>query len=203
MESRTQSYGIFNPTRILHSLLQLQRRLNSHLNSFPTLEQYQELLSRISQDPNSRPAESLLSVISLSAGASSVIDTLVVQALDSLFCPEGLIQRFSISDLVVADNTRPLLSLLYYTGALTFNVMPELKGTYFKTPNALAHKEFLQAAQNLLHLKESDTLAWRDGVVAIVEQEDLGTFARALEHSFRRFDGRDVIGGEDALAARK
>lgn len=200
-----QTEGIYNPARILHNLSHIQIAVtNGVLPSGKTLAELgQYLLSIIPSDPNTLPAQSTLNLISHSAGAMSVFNSLLAKDNASLHCPEGLTQRFRLAELEITSRTQPLLSFLYYSGAVSHSAPsdPPSTETYLSIPNTLARTEFLEEARKMLHLTQHDVGYLRNGIVDFVEKQDFSLFAAAMEAAMRGFTGRASIVAEDAFSS--
>ena len=117
-----QEVALYNPNRVLHGLQQLEKTLSVPSKSI-TLSPEDEavrLLSRIPDDDNSMPSEATLRAMSSNPNASLVIADALSSDTAEVDCGGGVKGQFRLSHMnELATDRKPLLSFIFYTGALT------------------------------------------------------------------------------------
>ncbi|KAL6076170.1 hypothetical protein QOT17_003077 [Balamuthia mandrillaris] len=197
---------LYNPTRILHGLQQLERMIQRGMK--PTGLNPKESAMRIQEemlfDPNSRPAESTLLAIREARYAPIIVRKMLAQEGAKINTPGRAQEVFRLSHMnELATSPKPLLSFMRYMGALTYvPVKPEDRITYaLKIPNQVAFREFLQELHARLNLDETGRTDLSQAVDTLVEKKQLGPFCKAVsQHLLSRGNARDVKLGEDPFA---
>jgi hypothetical protein len=177
-----QKVALYNPTRVLHGLSQLERalRLDPPPSTLRSERAADYLLNRIRSDPNSMPAEATLEAIKSSPNASLVIAEALSSDGAELECAGGVANQFRLSHMhELATDRKLLLSFMFYNGALTYaRSSPdsvELKQA-LRIPNNVAREEFAL----LLHAQK------REGAEAgTCRRVELGETGRDLPEDLR------------------
>ncbi len=204
-----QKIALYNPTRVLHGLGQLERALK--LDPPPaTLQSQPEkvadyLLGRIRKDSNSMPAEATLEAIKSNPNASLVIAEALSSDNAELKCANGVEGQFRLSHMnELATSRQPLLSFMFYNGALTYvPAAPnsvELKHA-LRIPNNVAREEFAVELRKMIGLDDIGYNKLRRAIVAMLDKKEINPLCETISQSLLKgLTGRDVIGGEDPFA---
>ncbi|KAL6074795.1 EF-hand domain-containing protein, variant 3 [Balamuthia mandrillaris] len=193
---------LYNPTRILHGLQQIEcLKVPDNLSSMELAIRLQE---EIPKDSNSKPAESTLQAIREARYAPIVIEKLLAQEDATINIPGGAEEVFRLSHMnELATSPTPLLSFMRYMGALTYvpvNFNDRISYS-LRIPNDVARREFTKALQDLLDLDETGKTDLRQAINVLVEKKELSPFCKAVsKHLLSRSNARDVILGEDPFA---
>lgn len=202
-----QTNGVYNPTRILFELEKLQQIMQNQPPSanLSMQEQGKYLLNKIPSDPNTLPAKATLELISSNIAAPSVLSEVLASDNAVVQCQGGIAANFHLSHLnKIATDRRPLLSFLYYMGALThqfsgnINVSPRM--AYLTPPNSLARDEFLEEVKRMLHVREDVLALMHTGIMDMLQSQDLVQFTIATEKMLFGLRGRYAVVGEDAIS---
>jgi len=117
-----QKVALYNPMRVLHGLCQLEQvlQVDPPSSTLQPEEAIDQLLSRIPDDNNSMPSETTLRAIAYNPNASLVIADALSSDTAELDCGGGVKGQFRLSHMnELATDRKPLLSFIFYTGALT------------------------------------------------------------------------------------
>ena len=102
-----------------------------------------EILLNFPPDPQTLPSQTTLDlIVNNSLGKSILTEALNRCSLST----NGIEQRFRLTNMrELATDRTPLLSFMFYTGALTYeqNLSPASSKHNFKIPNCIAEKEFV------------------------------------------------------------
>ncbi|ELR15712.1 uncharacterized protein ACA1_378620 [Acanthamoeba castellanii str. Neff] len=189
-----QEVALYNPTRVLS--------FDPPLSTLRPEEAADFLLNEIQSDPNSMPAEATLEAIKSSPYASLVVAEALSSDDAELECAGGVANQFRLSHMHELNTGRtPLLSFMFYTGALTYARSPPKLKHSLRIPNNVARKEFTVELQRLLDIDEIGVQQLRGAIVKMVDGRQVEPFCRAVSRFLLRgLDGRDALGGEDPFA---
>lgn len=199
-----QEVALYNPTRVLHGLRQLEQVLSFDppLSTLRPEEAADFLLNEIQSDPNSMPAEATLEAIKSSPYASLVVAEALSSDDAELECAGGVANQFRLSHMHELNTGRtPLLSFMFYTGALTYARSPPKLKHSLRIPNNVARKEFTVELQRLLDIDEIGVQQLRGAIVKMVDGRQVEPFCQAVSRFLLRgLDRRDALSGEDPFA---
>ncbi len=204
-----QKVALYNPTRVLHGLCQLEQALIFDPLPPPLRAEHvaEYLLNRIRSYPNSMPAEATMEAIKFSPNASVVLAEALASDGAELECARGVSKQFRLLHMheLVMGRT-PLLALMFYTSALTYaRSVPgsrELKCS-LRIPNNVARKEFAVGLQKMIGLDDFGLDQPRGGIAAMVDEKQVEPFCHAVPRFLLSgLVGRDVLGGEGSLLTR-
>lgn len=199
-----QEVALYNPTRVINGLHQLERtlRFDPPPATLPPESAADHLLESIRIDPNSMPAEATLAAIKHSPHASPVIEEALSSDGAELECAGGVVGQFRLAHMhVLKEDRRPLLSFMYYTGALTYARPSPDSVDSLRIPNNVARKEFAEELQRMMGVDTTGLQELRDAIMKMVNERQLAPFCQAVSRFLLRgLEGRDVRGGEDSFA---
>jgi hypothetical protein len=200
-----QKVALYNPTRVIHGLRYLEQVLQVDPPP-PTLQPEEvitHLLSRIPDDNNSLPSEATLRAISSNPNASLVIADALSSDTPELDCEGGVKGQFRLSHMnELATDRKPLLSFMFYTGALTYVPSNAVKLKYaLRIPNNVARMEFAEELKQMIGLKEGGIDSLREAIITMLDTKKIDSFCKAVsKYLLAGLDGRDVVGGEDPFS---
>jgi len=202
-----QKVALFNPTRVLHVLGELERglRLDPPPSTLRGKEVANYLLNRIRSDSNSMPAEMTLEAIKSNPNVPVVMAEALSSDRAELECVGGVANQFRLSHMhELTTDRKPLLSFMFYNGALTYAPSSpnsiELKHS-LRIPNNVAREEFAVELSKMLGLGQIGLADLRAAIAAMVDKRQVEPFCQALsQHLLSGLGGRDALGGEDPFA---
>jgi len=156
-------------------------------------------------DKHTRPALTTIQLIASNPLAQEVMSESLVKA-EGLECKGGVLDDFMLSDLQeLATDREPLLSFMYYTGALTHsksaNPSSSSLPTLLTIPNTTAKKEFIEEAIRIRSWRPFDLETARAAIFRLYANDeplDLCNWIR--KHTLSHLTGNDVkTHGESGL----
>jgi len=193
-----QEIPLYNPTRAIYNLSKIQEILRLDDNVKQTAS---EILKNINVDFNTKPAESTLNMIENSPLFNQIIMNIPTKELP-IKCPDGLLSMFRLTDLLSIENIQSLISFMYYTGALTYNIKsnPRNKYEYFNVPNELAFNEYILKLQEHFKLDKTVVKLLKDSIMNLWDNNVIKPFCDVLSNVvFKNDRNRDVLDGENVL----
>ena len=199
-----QEVALYNPNRVLHGLQQLEKTL-SIPSKYITLSPEDgavRLLSRIPDD-DSMPSEATLRAIVSNPNASLVIADALSSDTAELDCEGGVKGQFRLSHMnELATDRKPLLSFMFFTGALTCVPSTAVRLRHaLRIPNSVARTEFAKELEQMIGLKEGGYDSLREAIITMLDTKKIDSFCGAVsKYLLGGLAGRDVKGGEDPFA---
>ncbi|CAG8748444.1 15838_t:CDS:2 [Dentiscutata erythropus] len=152
-----QTEGIFNTARVLYCIEMLMER-----KTILTNDDYQDTsatikkLLRFPSDPHTLPSQTTLDLIVNNPLGKFVLTEVLNQ--HSLELKTDIEQRFRLTNIrELATDRTPLLSFMFYTGALTYK--PGSLKYELQIPNRIAKREFIAEALKIYDWKEEDLMS--------------------------------------------
>ena len=202
-----QKVALYNPTRVLHGLRQLEQALQVDPPP-PTLQpekQADYLLEQITRDPNSLPAEATLEAIKNNPNVPAVVAE-ALSANDALLkCDERVQANFRLSHMnELATDRQALQAFMFYNGALTYAPFVGADRSYnLRIPNNVAREEFAKELEKRIGFDKTGYQSLREAIT-MLDTKDINSFCKAVsKYLLGGLDGRDVLGGEDPFAQGK
>src|SRR6185312_8525573 len=151
-----QTEGIFNPARVLYCIEMLMGKKKKLIdNDYQDTSTIIKKLLGFPPDPQTLPSQTTLDLIVNNPLGKSIL----TEALNR--CPlesrNGIEQRFRLTNIrELATDCTPLLSFMFYTGALTYH--PSSLKHEFKIPNRIAEREFIAEGLKIYDWKKEDLI---------------------------------------------
>ena len=196
---------LYNPTRVLHGLSQLERalRLDPPPSTLQPEKQANYLLEQITRDSNSLPAEATLEAIKSNPNASTVIAEALSADDAVLKCGERVQVNFRLSHMnELAIDRQALHAFMFYNGALTYAPFVGAERIYnLRIPNNVAREEFAKELEKRIGLDQTGYQSLREAVITMLDTKKIDSFCGAVsKYLLGGLAGRDVKGGEDPFA---
>jgi len=203
-----QKVTLYNPTRVLHGLSQLERalRLDPPPSTLQPEKQANYLLEQITRDSNSLPAEATLEAIKSNPNASTVIAEALSADDAVLKCGERVQVNFRLSHMnELAIDRQALHAFMFYNGALTYAPFVGAERIYnLRIPNNVAREEFAKELEKRIGLDQTGYQSLREAVITMLDTKKIDSFCEAVsKYLLGGLAGRDVKGGEDPFAQGK
>jgi hypothetical protein len=203
-----QKVTLYNPTRVLHGLSQLERalRLDPPPSTLQPEKQANYLLEQITRDSNSLPAEATLEAIKSNPNASTVIAEALSADDAVLKCGERVQVNFRLSHMnELAIDRQALHAFMFYNGALTYAPFVGAERIYnLRIPNNVAREEFAKELEKRIGLDQTGYQSLREAVITMLDTKKIDSFCEAVsKYLLSGLAGRDVKGGEDPFAQGK
>jgi len=203
-----QKVALYNPTRALHGLRQLERalRLDPPPSTLQPEKQADYLLEQITRDSNSLPAEATLEAIKRNPNTSTVIAEALSANNAVLKCGERVQANFRLSHMnELATDRQALHAFMFYNGALTYAPFVGAERIYnLRIPNNVAREEFAKELEKRIGLDKIGYQSLREAIITMLETKKLDSFCETVsKYLLDGLAGRDIIGGEDPFAQGK
>jgi hypothetical protein len=191
-----QEFGLFNPDLILYTLNRIQE-----LKSLHSQFSIKEILDNIPKNSNNSPSQSTLTLLSgpLSKHNSSLLKFF---GKSPIVMEDGVLPSFQLAELnnMKDQDERPIFSLIFYLGGLTYASNSPFPNTQLVIPNLLEETSFLNHLTKVIALKDDFSSICQQWI----DSGDISEFCQCLTTQvFSEFQNRDVIGGEDIVSRCK
>ncbi|RHZ78190.1 hypothetical protein Glove_166g242 [Diversispora epigaea] len=176
-----QTEGIFNPACILYCiemLMERKKRLTNddYRNTSTTIKK----LLRFSPDPQTLPSQTTLDLIINNPFGKYVLSEVLSQ--HSLELTKSIEQRFRLTNICeLATDRTPLLSFMFYTGALTYK--PDPSKYKLQIPNRIAKREFIAEALKIYDWKEEDLMSVQKCLQILEADHNIEPLCRFIEET--------------------
>ncbi|RHZ78500.1 hypothetical protein Glove_162g93 [Diversispora epigaea] len=170
-----QPEGIFNTARVLYCIKKFMKQKEELGDSSDSSVILNTLLD-ISSDPNTLPSQTTLDLIVNNPLGKSILSEALNQS--PLKLEKHVKQRFRLTNIrELAIDRTPLLSFMFYTGALTYK-----PGSYeLQIPNNIARREFIAEALKIYDWKEEDQMSIRRCLQILEGEDNIEPFCRFIE----------------------
>ncbi|CAG8650476.1 4433_t:CDS:2, partial [Ambispora leptoticha] len=174
-----QAEGIFNTARILYCIRMLIGQIKFISYSEDSSNIIKKFL-RFPPDPNTLPSQTILElIVNNPLGKSILTEALNRSPLESR---NGIEQRFRLTSIrELATDRNPLLSFMFYTGALTYQ--PNSLRHIFRIPNRVSEREFIAEALKIYDWKEEDLIPVRSCLQILEAECDIEPLCRFVEET--------------------
>ncbi|RHZ54542.1 hypothetical protein Glove_426g58 [Diversispora epigaea] len=196
-----QTEGIFNPAHILYCIKKLMGNKKDIDNDNQDTSIIIKKLLEFPSDPQTLPSQTTLDLIVNNPLGKSIL----TEALNQ--CPlklkKDIEQRFRLSNIYeLATDRIPLLSFMFYTGALTYK--PRSPGSLkyeLQIPNRIAKREFIAEALKIYNWKEEDLISVRRCLQTLEGEDNIEPLCRFIEKTLLEplKDNSVVHSNEEAL----
>ncbi|RHZ81374.1 hypothetical protein Glove_120g228 [Diversispora epigaea] len=177
-----QTEGIFNPARVLYCIeMMMERKKKLVDNDYQNTSTLIKKLLRFPSDPQTLPSQTTLELIVNNPLGKSIL----TEALDQrpLKLKKNIEQRFRLTNIrELATDRTPLLSFMFYTGALTYK--PGSAGSLeyeLQIPNHIAKREFIAEALKIYNWKEEDPISVRKCLQILEGEDNIEPLCRFIE----------------------
>nr|CAG8541138.1 7448_t:CDS:2 [Entrophospora candida] len=172
-----QQEGIFNTGSILYSAQMLTGRIK-YVERYKDTSIYIKKLLRFSPDPHRLPSQTTLNLIVNNSLGKSILTESIGQL--SLESRNGIEQRFRLVNIrELATDRTPLLSFLFYTGALTYQ--PDSSKFSFRIPNNVSKREFITESLKIHEWKQDNLTPVRQCLQILEANNDIDPSCRFVE----------------------
>ncbi|CAG8482792.1 12580_t:CDS:2 [Funneliformis mosseae] len=172
-----QKECIFNTGSILYSIKMLIGRIK-HIEYCKDTSIIIKKLLRFPPDPHTLPSQTTLDLIVDNPSGKSILTEAIGQF--SLESKNGIEQRFRLANIrELATDRTPLLSFLFYTGALTYQ--PNGLCFSFRIPNNISKREFIAEALKIHEWKDDDLTPVRQCLQILEGNDDIDPLCRFVE----------------------
>ncbi|CAB4416494.1 unnamed protein product [Rhizophagus irregularis] len=180
--SRNQSEGIFNTARVLYYISELMEKKENLDRCNPSA--ICNTLLNLPPDPHTLPSQTTLDlIVNNPLGKSILTEALNRRPLNS---PKGIEQRFRLTNIrELATDRTPLLSFMFYTGAITYQPNPTSTSLQhnFQIPNRVAEKEFITEALKIYDWKMEDLTPVRNCLQILEAEYNIEPLCRFIEET--------------------
>ncbi|CAG8832221.1 44825_t:CDS:2, partial [Gigaspora margarita] len=174
-----QAEGIFNTARILYCIRMLIGQIKFTSYGEDSSNIIKKFL-RFPPDPNTLPSQTILELI----GNNPLGKSILTEALNRspLESRNGIEQRFRLTSIrELATDRNPLLSFMFYTGALTYQ--PNSLRHMFRIPNRVSEREFIAEALKIYDWKEEDLIPVRSCLQILEAECNIEPLCRFVEET--------------------
>ncbi len=202
-----QKVALYNPTRVLHGLSQLEQALqvDPPPSTLQPEKQADYLLEQITRDSNSLPAEATLEAIKSNPNASAVIAEALSADDAVLKCGERVQVNFPLSHMnELATDRQALHAFMFYNGALTYAPFVGAERIYnLRTSNNVAREEFAKELEKWIGLDQTGYQSLREAIITMLDTKKIDSFCEAIsKYLLGGLAGRDVEGGGRSFCTR-
>ncbi|CAG8662458.1 10784_t:CDS:1, partial [Paraglomus occultum] len=177
-----QPEGIFNTARVLYCVRRLMEKKEKLDDSWDPSVVLNTLFNFPPPDPQTLPSQTTLDlIVNNPLGKSILTEALNQRPLESR---KGIEQRFRLTNIrELATDRTPLLSFMFYTGAITYqpNPSPTSLQHSFRIPNRIAKKEFIAEALKIYDWKEEDLIPVRKCLQILESEHNIEPLCRFIE----------------------
>jgi len=154
--------------------------MRSKTNNFTIPDTIKKILESFSPDPQSLPSQTTLDLIVNNPLGKSILVEALNQRPIGL---DGIQQRFRLTNIrELATDRNPLLSFMFYTGALTFKPRLGLSLKHeLQIPNLVAKREFIAEALKIYDWKKDDPMLGRDCLQILKAESNIEPLCRFIE----------------------
>ncbi|RHZ51235.1 hypothetical protein Glove_481g111 [Diversispora epigaea] len=176
----SQPEGIFNTARVLYCIRKFMKQKKELDDSLDPSVIFNTLLD-FPSDPQTLPSQTTLDLIVNNPLGKSILTEALNQ--NPLKLKKDIEQRFRLTNIrELATDRTPLLSFMFYTGALTYK--PRSPGSFeyeLQVPNHIAKREFIAEALKIYNWKEEDPISVRKCLQILEGEDNIEPLCRFIE----------------------